>query len=67
MAPEWITIREAAEISGYHIEHVRRLIRADRVKARKFATVWQVDRRSLLAYLSKAEKIGKRRGPKHKA
>jgi excisionase family DNA binding protein len=35
MAPEWITIREAAEISGYHIEHVRRLIRADRVKAKK--------------------------------
>jgi hypothetical protein len=67
MAPEWITIREAAEISGYHIEHVRRLIRADRVKAKKFATVWQVDRRSLLAYLSKAEKMGERRGPKHKA
>ena len=67
MAAEWITIREAAEISGYHIEHVRRLIRANRVKAKKFATVWQVDRHSLLAYLSTAEKMGERRGPKHKA
>jgi len=39
--------------------------RTNTVKARKFATVWQVDRRSLLAYLSMAEKRGERRGPKH--
>jgi excisionase family DNA binding protein len=64
MAGDWITVREAAQLTGYHIEHIRRLTRAGKVNARKFATVWQVDRHSLLAYLKKTEELGERRGPK---
>ncbi len=64
MADEWITVREAARLSGYHIEHIRRLTRTREVKARKFATVWQVNRQSLLEYLTKVKELGDRRGPK---
>ncbi len=61
---EWISVTEAANLSGYHPEHLRELIREGRVKARKVVTVWQIDRVSLLAYVRKAEKLGAKRGPK---
>ncbi len=64
MGDEWITVREAAQLSGYHIEHVRRLTRTGDVQARKFATVWQVNRKSLLGYLGRVAQLGERRGPK---
>jgi excisionase family DNA binding protein len=61
---DWITTSEAARLSGYHPEHVRRLIVAGKVKARKFGIVWQVSRRALLAYVRASEKAGEKRGPK---
>ena len=65
MAEDWITSAEGAALSGYHPEHLRRLIREKKVKARKFGIVWQINRKSLLAYLGEAEKSeDKRRGPK---
>jgi len=63
---EWITVNEAAKISGYNEEHITRLIREDKIKAQKFSIVWQVSRASLMAYLEKTEKLGDKRGPKHK-
>ena len=66
MAEDWITTAEAAELSGYHLVHIRRLIIAGRVKGRRFGQVWQVNRASLLAYVRKAEKFGEKRGPKPK-
>ncbi len=32
---EWITTAEAAELTGYSVKHLRRLIRRGRAKARK--------------------------------
>jgi len=62
---EWITVIEAARLSGYHPEYMRELIRSQRVKARKFGPLWQVSRSSLLELLIEAKKSGdKRRGPK---
>lgn len=62
---EWITTQEAAELSGYHPDHLRRLIRAGMVKAKKFGIVWQVNRQSLLDYMAQAaQSEDKRRGPK---
>lgn len=61
---EWITTKEASELSGYHAEHLRELIRDGKIKAQKFGEVWQVSKQSLLAYLRHAEKIGEKRGPK---
>ena len=67
MAEDWITTAEAAELSGYHVDHVRRLVLANKVKARKWGRDWQVSRTSLLAYVRKTEEMGKRRGPKPRA
>jgi len=65
MTDDWITSREAVEISGYHPDHLRRLIRAGDIEARKFGIVWQVSRQSLLMYLREArDSTDKRRGPK---
>jgi hypothetical protein len=63
---EWITVSEATKISGYNEDHVTRLIRAGKIKAKKFSIVWQVSRSSLLAYLARTEKLGNKRGPKPK-
>ena len=61
---EWITVNEAAKIAGYHPEHITRLIREGRIKARKFSIVWQVEQTSMLAYVSTAETRGEKRGRK---
>lgn len=63
---DWITTQEAAELSGYHPDHLRRLIRASDIEGRKVSIVWLIRRQSLLDYIARAEKSGdKRRGPKH--
>ena len=62
---DWITTQEAAEFSGYHVNHLRRLIRAGEIQARKISFLWFVNRQSLLAYMAQAEQSDdKRRGPK---
>lgn len=64
MTEDWITTREAVELSGYHADHLRRLIRAGEIEARKFGIVWQVSRQSLLNYLKDAQSSAdRRRGP----
>ncbi|MCB8923995.1 MAG: helix-turn-helix domain-containing protein [Ardenticatenaceae bacterium] len=65
MIDDWITTREAVELSGYHPDHLRRLIREGTISARKFGIVWQVSRQSLETYLKEAkDSTDKRRGPK---
>lgn len=62
---DWITTQEAAALSGYHPDHLRRLIRAGDIEGRKVSIVWLIKRRSLLDYIAQAEQSGdKRRGPK---
>ncbi len=61
---DWITVQDAAELSGYHPNHVRRLVREGVVKGRKWAIVWQVSKQSLFAYLEKQSEQGERRGAK---
>ena len=63
MPNNWLSVRQAAEISGYHPKHITRLIHAGKLKAEKFVTVWRVDRKSLTAYLKEMGKRGKKRGP----
>ena len=63
--PDWMSIEEAANISGYNPEYIRRLIRSKQIKAEKKGRDWWVDRASLLAYRKEARNSGdKRRGPK---
>lgn len=62
--PEWLSTEEAAEVSGYHVNYIRRLMRANKIGGRKVGLAWWVDRDSLQAYLEKVEALGTRRfGP----
>jgi hypothetical protein len=55
MPEKWVTTEVAARLSGYHPEYLRFLMRNSRITGRKFGTVWQVSRKSLLQYLAKAD------------
>jgi len=61
---EWITTAEAAQISGYHLNHVRRLLKAGDLQGRKWGSAWMVNRKSLNNYLYKMGEKGGKRGPK---
>ncbi len=61
---EWLTTKQAAEMSGYHPEYIRRLIRLGEIEAQKFGRDWVIERAKLLAYTREAKKLGRKRGPK---
>lgn len=64
---EWISINEAATLSGYHPEYIRRLIRDGEIVAKKFSIVWQVSQESLVTYVENAKlKDDKRFTPRNK-
>ena len=57
--PEWITTEEAAELGGYHPEHVRRLARQGKIGAEKRAGHdWWIDRDKFRVYLAMIESLG---------
>ena len=53
---QWLTVKEAADMSGYHPEHIRRLVREGKIEARKIVTVWLVNRSSLQNYLDEQKR-----------
>lgn len=55
---DYITADEAADISGYHVNYIRRLMRAHKLKGRKAGLVWLIERDSLQAYLAHIETLG---------
>lgn len=64
MADDWITIEESVNLSGYYPDTLRRLVREGKIKGKKFVTVWQVSRSSLLTYIQSMDTRGEKRGPK---
>lgn len=64
MAENWITTQEASELSGYRSDYLRTLIRQGLIRGRKYFVIWQVERKSLVAYLQGQEARGEKRGPK---
>jgi excisionase family DNA binding protein len=64
MMGRWITITEASELSGYHKDTLRKLACRNKIRGRKFVTVWEIDKASLLTYLQHVERMGAKRGPK---
>jgi len=49
-----ITVQEAAEITGYNIQYLRRLLRARKMEAIKIGQIWLINLASLQAYISRA-------------
>ena len=53
---EWLTVQDAAKLSGYHAEYLRLLIRDGKLNAHKFGPIWTISKFSLLACLEIAHK-----------
>ena len=49
-----ITVQEAAEITGYNVQYLRRLLRAGKPEAIKIGQIWLINLASLQAYFSRA-------------
>ncbi len=64
---EWLTTDEAAKITGFHPDHIRRLLRSRELEARKWGITWMIRRRSLSDYMANSKQKGKKRGPKKSA
>jgi len=61
----WITTQEAADYSGYDVEHVRRLIRQGKVDAVKKGRTWWISTKSFTNYVEAMRASEDRRaGPK---
>jgi excisionase family DNA binding protein len=62
---EWITVQDGAKLTGYGEQYLRRLIRNNRLKAKRLSFLWLVHKPSLLEYAKIAKQTtDKRRGPK---
>ncbi len=64
---EWLTTDEAAKITGFHPDHIRRLLRSRELEARKWGITWMIRRKSLSDYVTNSKQKGKKRGPKTSA
>jgi excisionase family DNA binding protein len=63
---EFLTVRSAAEISGYNKQYLRRLLRNRVFQSRKIGRIWLIDKKSFLDYLKSANKSkDKRFGPQY--
>lgn len=63
MDNQWITTKDAAKLSGYHVNYIRQLAKGNKIKFQKFGTTLQIDKQSLLDYIEAANlSDDKRRG-----
>jgi excisionase family DNA binding protein len=61
----WITVQEAAKLTGYSEQYLRRLIRNKKITAKKLSFLWLVEVAPLLEYVVDAKQSSdKRFGPK---
>lgn len=55
---EYVSVDEAAQLTGYNTEYIRRLIRQGTIKAAKKSRVWWVELESLQAYKKQMDLLG---------
>ena len=53
--PDYITTEEAAEILGYHLVHIRKMVREGKLRADKKAGIWWVHRDGVEKYRKSIE------------
>ena len=58
---DYITTEEAADLSGYHVNYIRRIMRQGKIKGRKAGIVWLIERPSLLEYLARVQALGSKK------
>ena len=60
-----ITVQAAADVTGYNIQYLRRLLRSGLLRGIKIGQMWLIDMESLEAYLTHAKSTSDRRcGPR---
>jgi excisionase family DNA binding protein len=60
-----ISVKDAAECSGYSLQYIRRLLRCGRLAGLKIGQVWLIEKAAFEAYLAKAIQAKDRRfGPR---
>lgn len=60
-----ISVKAAAEISGYSLQYLRRLLRCGKLEGFKIGQVWLIEISAFVAYLEKGiEATDRRFGPK---
>jgi excisionase family DNA binding protein len=60
-----ISVKAAAEFSGYSIQYLRRLLRAGQLEGTKIGQVWLIKLTSLETYARNGQMVGDRRhGPR---
>jgi len=64
MAEDWISTNEAAKLSGYHPDYIRKRVRSGRIKGKKFLTLTLVSKTDLLKYIKAQSERGEKRGRK---
>ena len=63
---EYITVRKAAEISGYNQQYLRRLLRENNIHSERLGQFWLINRDSFMDYLNEAKRSrDKRFRPQH--
>lgn len=55
---EYVSVEEAANITGYAPAYIRRLLRQNKIKAEKKGTMWWIDMESLEAYKKEMDSLG---------
>ena len=61
----YVPVQIAAELTGYNIQYLRRMLRSDSLKGIKIGQVWLIDMESLFTYLEYVDSTTDRRyGPK---
>jgi len=55
---EWITTKEAAELTGYSSVTLRQFAREGRIKGRKWGRDWFLEKTSVLAYVEEMKRLG---------
>lgn len=61
MTTDYISAIEAAKISGYHDNYIRRLCTKGKLRAEKKGQMWWIDRASLAAYMAQVKAQGAQR------
>ena len=56
---EWITTKEAAELTGYATAYFRQLIKRGRLEAHKRGRDWFLNRAEVLAYAEEMRRLGR--------
>ena len=60
-----VTVQAAAEVTGYNIQYLRRLLRSGKLEGIKIGQLWLIEMQSLEMYLQQLESSSDRRcGPR---